>query len=263
MFLNFIVFRFLDFVDIFIVAIMLYQLYRLVKGTVAINIFVGVLAFYLLWITVRAFNMQLLSGIIRQVIDVGVIALIIVFQQEIRRYLLIFTDKYIFKRKNKIESFLDLKNKRNANLDTEIILNACVRLSADKIGALIVIENEHDLSMYFNSGEKTDSTLSSDLLISIFFKNNPLHDGAVIISQNRIAAARCVLPGTVQRDLPAELGMRHRAAIGMSEQSDCMVIIISEQTGVISYSHKGEIVRHLNYDSLKKSIEKIILNNEN
>jgi uncharacterized protein (TIGR00159 family) len=237
----------LDVVDILIVAILLYQLYQLVRGTVAINIFLGVLLFYLLWLFVKALNMQLLATILGQFIGVGALALIVVFQQEIRRFLLVIGSRGLLNREN----FRSLSSARYGLLHAEVVVSACQRMALQKCGALIVLGRKSDLKYYINTGERVDSELTSSMLESIFFKNNPLHDGAVIILDNRIKAAKCVLPLTENTVFPLQLGLRHRAAVGISEQSDAVALVISEQTGEISLARNGALRTNVSPKTLK------------
>ena len=252
----FITIRVLDFLDIILVAVLLYQLYRLIQGTVAINIFIGIFIVYLFWLVVKALNMELISTIFGQVIGVGVIALIIVFQQEIRRFLLILGSKYISNERfsfDNIFSTVSLTSK--PRLDINTLVKACKRMSASKTGALIVVKRRSVLSAIIESGDILRADCSSRMLESIFFKNNPLHDGAVIIEGEKIVAARCVLPTSENIYLPARYGMRHRAAIGMTERNDSLVIVVSEETGEISLANSGEIKTNLKSEDLKKLIE--------
>jgi len=236
----FIQIRWLDFVDILIVAFVLYQLYHLVRGTTAINIFFGILAFYLLWLLVKALKMQLLATILGQFIGVGVIALIIVFQQELRRFLLMVGSRGLFNREN-LRPFNTFQRSSYSGLNYESVVAACQRMALNHTGALIILTRKSDLKYYVNTGERIDAEVTSSILESIFFKNNPLHDGAVIISDNRIKAAKCVLPLTENTVFPFRLGLRHRAAVGITEQSDAISIIVSEQSGEISISRNGAL----------------------
>jgi diadenylate cyclase len=238
--LLFIQLRWLDLVDIVIVAILLYQLYHLVRGTTAINIFFGILVFYLLWLVVKALNMQLLSTILGQFIGVGVIALIIVFQQELRRFLLMVGSRGIFNREN-FSTFSGFRSNAYSGLNYETVVSACQRMALQHTGALIVLTRKSDLKYYVNTGERIDAEVTGSILESIFFKNNPLHDGAAIITDNRVKAAKCVLPLTENTVFPFQLGLRHRAAVGITELSDAIAIIVSEQSGEMSIARNGAI----------------------
>ncbi|MBU8893739.1 MAG: diadenylate cyclase CdaA [Bacteroidales bacterium] len=248
--------RFLDILDILLVALLLYQIYNLIRGTTAINIFIGIFTLYLLWLVVKALNMDLLSSILGQVIGVGVIALIIVFQQEIRRFLLIISTRYITKRRFSFEKMFSFGEKKEKIVSIDSIVNACSNMSAFKTGALIAICKKSDLLSFIRTGDMLNADTSSRLLESIFFKNSPLHDGAVIIKNDKIAAARCILPTTERIDLPPQFGMRHRAALGISEKTDAVVILVSEETGAISYAKEESIETNIGPNRLRQILEK-------
>ncbi|HPV57830.1 MAG TPA: diadenylate cyclase CdaA, partial [Tenuifilaceae bacterium] len=232
----FITIRVLDIIDIIMVAFLLYQIYMLIRGTVAINIFGGIVVLYIIWLVVRALNMELLSGILGQIIGVGVIAIIIVFQQEIRKFLLFIGTKYMSKSKFSLENLLFPRHKTDvAQVNVDAIVKACRNMAETKTGALIVIARKSELQFYAETGDIIEAETSSRLLENIFFKNSPLHDGAVIIVNDRIHAARCVLPVTENINLPPQYGMRHKAAVGISEITDAMVVLVSEETGKISF----------------------------
>ncbi|MFM7024309.1 MAG: diadenylate cyclase CdaA [Flavobacteriales bacterium] len=249
----FIQLRFIDVLDILLVAILFYQLYKIVKGTVAINIFIGMLAIYILWELVDAMKMKQLSKIIGQFINVGVIVLVVVFQQEIRKFLIYLGTKSFSGRTvlfNKL-----LKTPESDKKEVRPIIQAAYNLAKTKTGALIVMANQSDLSFYESTGDKIDAAMSARLIENIFFKNSPLHDGAVILEGNKIKAARCVLPVTEQEDLPAHYGMRHRAAIGITESSDCLAVSVSEETGKVSLAKGGKIFPDLSREEMEKMME--------
>jgi diadenylate cyclase len=248
--------RFLDILDILLVAFLLYQIYNLIRGTTAINIFIGIFTLYLLWLVVKALNMDLLSSILGQVIGVGVIALIIVFQQEIRRFLLIISTRYITNKRFSFENIFSFGEKKDENVNIDSIVNACSNMSAFKTGALIAISKRSDLLSFIRTGDILNADTSSRLLESIFFKNSPLHDGAVIIKKDKIAAARCVLPITERIDLPPQYGMRHRAALGISEKTDAIVVLVSEETGAISFAKQDTIETNIGPNRLRQILEK-------
>jgi len=254
----FITFRWLDAVDILLVAVLLYELYSLVRGTAAINILTGIVLLYIVWLIVKALDMQLFSSILSRFLDVGVIAIIIVFQQELRRFLLIIGKTEFFNRKNFTKNFLMLQLDKQSELDIHPILKACHNLADNKTGALIVIEKDTDLTFYAQTGDIIDSNITEAMLESVFFKNNPLHDGAVIISDNKIHAARCVLPSTEKTDFPTNLGMRHRAAVGITEKSDAIAISVSEQTGSISVAHLGKLHHNLSKERLATILQEML-----
>lgn len=253
---EFIDFKWLDIVDIFLVALLLFQLYRLVKGTVAINILLGIVSIYIFWKIVEALHMDLLSEVLGKFIGVGVLALIIVFQQEIRKFLLLVGTTGIFNTNTLNKKFFSWQVSPKLNIDLLPILKACKNMSENNTGAIIVITTNSDLSFYANTGELLDAKVTARVLESIFYKNSPLHDGAVIITNNRIIAARCVLPVTEETDFPAHLGMRHRAAAGVTEVSDAIAIVVSEQTGEISFAKNGKLQIQLSIEILKELMEK-------
>lgn len=254
---TFITIRILDILDILLVAFLLYQVYMLIKGTVAINIFIGIFSVYLIWLLVKALKMQLVSTILGQFMGVGVIALIIVFQQEIRRFLLLIGTRKIFKNRTLLfERLFSFNIKSTSEIDIQSIVKACENLSRTKTGALIVISKKTELRTYTQTGDIINAAISSRLLETIFFKNNPLHDGAVIIVGDKIKAARCVLPVSENINLPPQLGMRHRAALGMSQATDTLVIVVSEQTGSVSYAKSGEINTNTGFIELSQLLEK-------
>ncbi len=245
----------LDLVDILLVSFLLFQLYRLLKGSVAINIFIAIISIYLLWLVVKALNMQLLGKILGQFIGVGVIAVIIVFQQELRRFLVMVGTTGFFNTPTFAKKFFRFSSKKNYNLDIGSIVRACKSMSDSKTGAIIVLSTGADLKFYSNTGEAIQAKVSQKLIESIFYKNNPLHDGAIIIHDNRIKAARCVLPVTENPDFPSQLGMRHRAAVGITETSDAIAVAVSEQTGEISLATGGNLRSNLSPDDLRELLE--------
>ena len=250
-------------VDILLVAIMLYQLYKMVKGTAAVNVFIGLALIYIVWIVVRAFELKLLGSILGKFINVGVIAIMVVFQQEIRKFLLYIGSNEFLKNKN-WKTIFNFSAQENASskfmLDDDAIINACFSMSDTKTGALIIISKKSDLKFYVNTGEPIDSALTERMLENIFYKNSPMHDGAVIIKDNRIIAARCVLPVTEKENFPSHFGMRHRAAVGITETTDAIAITVSEQTGSVSLTVNGDINSNLTKDKLRFLIEKNLKN---
>lgn len=244
----------IDVVDIVLVALLIYQLYYLIKGTAAINIFIGILLFYLLWILVKALNMQLFGSILGKFIDVGFIALLIVFQQELRRFLLFIGTSDIFT-KGKIFDFKWSMNTTN-KMDINAIVKSCKNMSESKTGAIIIFTKNNELKFYANTGDAIEAKVSVRLIESVFYKNSPLHDGALIISGNEIVAARCVLPVTENNEFPAHLGMRHRAAVGITENTDSIAVVVSEQTGEISFSKEGDLKHGVTPERLRELLEK-------
>ena len=256
----FITIRALDVVDILLVSILLYQMYRIIKGTVAFSIFIGFFLVYVSWLVIKALNLELLSTLMGQFIGVGVLALIVVFQQEIRRFLLLIGTNYQTKRSFGFDKlFASEKIKPATNIQIKEIVRACDNLARSKTGALIVIPQNTELKDIIRSGEKMNARISSALLETIFFKNTPLHDGAVVIVGTRIAAARCILPLTERHDLDPGLGLRHRAAVGISEVTDAIAIVVSEETGNISLASQGELMHKISIVQLTTELEKVIV----
>lgn len=256
----FITIRALDIVDILMVAFLLYQIYRLIKGTVAFSIFIGFFLVYVFWLVVKALNMELLETLMGQFIGVGVLALVVVFQQEIRRFLLLIGTNYQISHNLGLEKLFNLdKPKLATDQQIKEIVRACENLSRSKTGALIVIANKNELKDFLRTGEKLNSRISSALLETIFFKNTPLHDGAVVIVGNRIIAARCILPLTERNDLDPHLGLRHRAALGASEITDALAIVVSEEKGSVSLAKQGELIHKISLIQLATELEKVMV----
>lgn len=258
--MDFIDITLIDAIDIIVVGLLFFQVYRMIRGTAAMTIFAGIFIVYLIWIAVRALEMELLSAILGQVIGVGVLALIIVFQQEVRRYLLLLGSRYGVA-KNRFIRRLFGSSRVTADMQwVEPMAKACRNMAHTKTGALICIERQGSLEVYASTGEVVDAVCGTRLLESIFFKNSPLHDGAIIISKGRIHAARCILPTSDNPHIPQHYGMRHRAAIGLSEHSDAVVIAISEERGRISIIEAGEIYPVESEDELAAKILEMINN---
>lgn len=244
-----------DIIDILFVSVLLYQVYNLMKGSVAIKVFLGFLVLYLIYLVVNAAQMELLSNILGQFMGVGVIAAIILFQPEIRKFLLLLGRAPIFNEGNILENFKSIWTSRGGYKKADItpLIEAAKTLGGTNTGALIVLSKNSELKFFAESGDRIDAVVSKRLLMAIFNKYSPLHDGAVIIYDNKIVAARCILPVT-ERDMPAQFGLRHRAALGMSENTDSLVIVVSEETGQISTMRNGEITHNLSTQELRKSI---------
>ena len=238
--------RFLDIIDIILVALLIYFVFNLVKGTGAINIVLGILSIYAIWFIVRTVEMNLLAEILGQFISVGVLALIIVFQPEIRKFLLLIGKRSIINKGPQSAWRKLWQLDEGVGYNYSPVVKACEVLSESKIGALIVITKENSLEYYLEVGEIIDAKVSEQLIQSIFFPNSPLHDGAIIITQNKIKAARCVMPVSENETIPKSLGLRHRAGLGITEQSDAVSVIVSEQTGKLAFCKNGEIKRNLN-----------------
>jgi diadenylate cyclase len=245
---------FKDIVDIFLVAVLLYQMFKLLKRSGAANIFLGILAFILCWFLVSyVFKMELLGGIFDRVVSVGAFALIVLFQDEIRRFFsrIGSTQKWSFL--NSIKRFFGNSNTEpdKSNLDLVQIVLACRNLSKSSTGGLIVLTRTNDLDLYLQSGEQLNATINSRLIESIFFKNSPLHDGALIISNRTLKAAACILPVSKNQTIPKRMGLRHRAALGITEQSDAIAIVVSEETGHISWAVNGQLTINVKPEQLE------------
>lgn len=240
----------IDIIDIFLVAMMLYYLYRVTRGTNAFSIILGVVMLYLMYVVVRALNMELLSGILGQFIGVGIIAVVVIFQPEIRRFLQMLG----LQQNQRISRFFGGENNED-DLDIDSLVKACIDMGETKTGALIVLQQTSDLSLMAEGGIAVDARVSPSLLENLFFKNSPLHDGAIIINRNRVVAARCILPST-QSQVPKSYGTRHRAALGMSEVSDAIILVVSEETGALSIAQGGVIQRDIAPDKFKSVLVK-------
>lgn len=254
MFELFITIRFLDILDIFLFALLLYEIYMLIRGSVAINIFAGIFLVYLLWLIVRSLRMQLLSTMLGQFIGVGVIALIIVFQPELRRFLLLVGTQEVFAQKFSFRNFLASGMSATTPDHIKSIVTACTNMAKSHTGALIVLATKTELRSYIATGEVINSEISSRLIETVFFKNNPLHDGALIINGNKIRAAKCVLPVSNEIDLPDNMGLRHRAGLSMSRETDGIVIIVSEERGKISYAFNGKLKSDIDPQELERML---------
>lgn len=250
---------FADILDIFLLGLIIFFAFKWLRGSSAMSIFVAIVSLYLIRVLVSAFNMRLMTAIMETVLDVGVIALIIIFQPEIRKFLISLGNRYMNSAKGR-EIVNRILGKRVASMaDSEAvndITEACRRMSEDKTGALIVLAHRTPLDDIIGTGDKIDAAVHRRLIMNLFFKNSPLHDGAMVISGNRIVAARCTLPITERTDIPANYGMRHKAAIGITEVSDADVIVVSEETGKISFIKGGDVTPIQNINELK-----LLLNN--
>lgn len=249
--------KLIDVIDIFLVAIILFQLYKLIRGTAALSIFIGIFIIYMFWLIVKALNMELIGALMGQVIGVGVIALIIVFQQEVRRFLLVIGNRYMNRRRFSFgKLFSNVEEETGSPKEAEEIVRAAESMASKKIGALIVLGRKSSLDIYSEGGEKIDAIISAELLETIFFKNSPLHDGAVLIEDGKIFAARCPLPITDRVSLPPKYGMRHRAAIGISEHTDSLVVVVSEESGTITVAEGGEVKENITPNDLRQILLK-------
>lgn len=261
--MGFIKITLVDIIDILMVATIMYYIYKLIRGTNATSILTGIVLIYFSWVVARALNMELMSGILGDVVSVGLIALIVIFQAEIRKFLQSIGDRG--QQSGPLNMLRKLLYPKQAakHVDIEASINpivkACGDMSATLTGALIVIKQAGSLDDVVASGVEVDARISDSLVRNIFFKNSPLHDGAMVIENGRIRAAKCVLPST-KSEVPLSFGMRHRAAVGLCEESDAIVIVVSEETGGISVAHNGKIRRGLSAIELKAEL--IRLNHE-
>ena len=235
-------FTLVDIIDVILVALLLYYLYRLVKGTVAINIFLGIIIIYGAWRLTDFLNMELLTGIFGGFMKVGIIALIVVFQPEIRKFLLMVGSTNFNRRRKFLKQLSFLKTETTIETDVDAIISACNKMSMSRTGALIVFERNNNLDFLSSSGDEMNIKVTQPIIESIFFKNSPLHDGAIIISNNIVKATRVILPVNNEKNIPLRFGLRHRAAIGVTEKTDALALVVSEETGHISYFKDGEFV---------------------
>lgn len=248
-------FRIIDAIDILLVAVLLYYLYRLVKGTVAINIFIGIVIIYGIWWLTDLLEMELLSKILGGFLGVGMFALIVVFQQEIRKFLLMLGSTN-FKTNRVFRQFKSISSDAIATTNITPIITACKKMSLSKTGALIVIKRNNSLEFVKSSGDTMNVAVNQPILESIFYKNSPLHDGAMLIEGNIITATRVILPVSNDKKIPLRFGLRHRAAVGVSEKSDAVCLVVSEESGQISYLKDGDFVLYETLEELTKIINK-------
>ncbi|HCK05827.1 MAG: diadenylate cyclase [Bacteroidetes bacterium] len=247
--------RILDIVDIVLVAFLLFYLYRLVKGTVAINIFIGIVMVYATWKLTEFLEMQLLSRILGGFLGVGMFALIVVFQQEIRKFLLMLGTTNFSGRRKLLKRF-QLRPNTSFNTDIHAILSACQKMAQSKTGAIIVLQRNNSLDFVKSTGDAMSVEVNQPILESIFYKNSPLHDGALIIEDNTIKATRVILPVTSETNLPARFGLRHRAAVGITERTDAVCLVVSEESGQISYLKEGDFVLFKDLEELERTLAK-------
>ena len=257
--IGFLEIRFVDILDITLVALLLYNVYKLLRGSVALRVSLGFLSVYLVYLVVKATEMEMLTTILGQFMSVGVLGALIIFQNEIRKFLLLVGRTTSFKD----FTFSNLFNFKRVNekdvYDITPIIEALKSLGATNTGALIVISKDDSLRFFAETGDLLDAKVSKRLLMSIFFKNSPLHDGAVILHKGRIVAARCILPVSENQNIPASMGLRHRAAIGMSEdRDDVAVLIVSEETGQLSYVASGKIYHNLSAIEIRTKLNEYL-----
>lgn len=245
-----------DIIDILLVSFILFAIYRILRKSGVSNLFWGILAFILTWLLVSyVFHLELTSALFERFVSVGAIALIVIFQEEIRSFF------YRIGARFNIEHFKErwakTKQKQKEHKQIEILCNACAHMSATKTGALIILKNQQELNTYADTGEIIDATLSTRLIENVFFKNTPLHDGALIIQDGRAWAAACILPISKRTDLPKRYGLRHRAALGLTEKTDTIAIVVSEETGKISIA-LGNNIQTVTINELEKQLEQFL-----
>lgn len=242
----------IDLLDIMMVAGIIYMLFKWLKDSAAINIFIAIVTLLILRVVVDAINMRMMSALLGTVIDVGAVAIIVIFQPEIRHFLSNLGRKTLASDGNSwMNKLLGRGNSKLAASSVDEIVAACFEMGEDKVGALIVITDKDPLEDIVTTGDRIDANIRKPLIENIFFKNSPLHDGAMVISSDRIVAARCTLPITERTNIPPRYGMRHKAAIGISEQTDASVIVVSEQTGKVSFVKDGKLSHVSNANTLK------------
>jgi diadenylate cyclase len=256
---DFIEFSLLDVLDILLVATLLYYIYKLLKGTVAINIVIGIAIVFVIWKITEALKMKMLSNILGTLLGGGVVALIIVFQQEIRKFLLMIGTTNFTNKRSLLKQLKFLQTEKGSEIDTESILEACRKMSKTKTGVLIVIERTNSLDFLINTGDKMNAQINDALLQSVFYKNSPLHDGALIIRDNYIVATRAILPISDSTKIPARFGLRHKAAIGVSEKTDAVCLLVSEETGEISYIKDGGFELYKDLKELNEKLRKDLM----
>jgi len=249
-------FTLIDFIDVFLVAILLYYVYKLVKGTVAINIFIGIIVIYSVWKLTDLLNMNMLHNIFDGFMKVGIIALIVVFQPEIRKFLLMVGSTNLGGKRKFFSKIRFLKTEVETETDIDAIIAACNKMGTTQTGALIVLERNNNLDFLTGTGDNMNISVTQAIIESIFFKNSPLHDGAIIIENNVVKATRVILPVNNEKNIPQRFGLRHRAAIGITEKTDALAIVVSEETGQISYIKNGEFVMYNDTANLTEMIKK-------
>lgn len=251
-----------DLIDILLVALVLYQVYKLIRGSIAVNIFLGIIAIYFAYLLVRAARMELLSTLLGQFMGVGVLAMIVLFQPEIRKFLLVIGRGTEFSPGGFLRSLSNWRGHAETGFNLEEIMEAVKTLKATRTGALLVFSRDSELKFYAQTGDLLDAEVSRRLLISIFNKTSPLHDGAVILHNGRIRAARCVLPVSENDHLPPQFGLRHRSAVGMSELTDTLVLAVSEETGRLILARNGKVLRGLKLRQVERKIQEYLQREE-
>ncbi len=247
--------RIADVIDILLGAYLMYVLYKLVRGTVALNIIISIFGLLIFWIIVRTLNMSMMTAIMDSFVSIGLIALVVIFQQEIRRFLIMLGTRYDFVRKMNLDKTLSSKEESMTFVST--IVKSCEAMSSTKTGALIVVTRNAGLKEFIATGTEINSAYSEQLIQTIFFKNTPLHDGAMIVNKQKILAAACILPVSQNMDIDKSFGLRHRSALGITEVSDAVAIVVSEETGRITLFDKGTYTHIETSIALSEYLEKI------
>lgn len=243
-----------DILDILLLALMIFIAFRWLRGSSAMSIFVAIVSLYIVRVVLSAFNMRLMTAIMDMILDVGMLAVIVIFQPEIRKFLIRLGNRYMETARGRVFLGKFFGKKKNVVESSEAVndlTEACRRMSEDKTGALIVIGHKNPLEDIIRTGDRLDAAIHRRLIMNLFFKNSPLHDGALVIAGGRIVAARCTLPITSRTNIPANFGMRHKAAIGITEETDADAVIVSEETGKISFVKGGKVTPIQNINELK------------
>ena len=250
-----------DIIDILLVALMLYYIYRLMRDSRSLNVFIGIMVFIVVWVFVsQVLEMRLLGTILDKLVSVGAVALIVLFQEDIRKVLYNLGAHQRMRRLAEFFTSKKTREKKKGNVMQDImpVVMACMNMSRAKVGALIVFERTMPLDDIVSTGDRIDANINQRLIENIFFKNSPLHDGAMIISEHRVKAAGCILPVSHDQHIPKELGLRHRSAMGVSQESDALAIVVSEETGGISVAIHGEFRLRLSAEELESILTKTI-----
>lgn len=253
--MDFIHLRFLDILDIVLLTVLLYYIYKLVKGTAAVNIFIGLVLFYLFWQITRVLDIEMISGVLGEFVKVGVLVLVIVFQQEIRKFLLMIGSTKFTNKTHFLRQWRFAKDEADEILtDIVSVVKACKEMEKTKTGALIVIGRKTGLEFIKDTGDPMDIKVNAPIIQSIFYKNSTLHDGALVIEDNSITATRVILPVSNNRSIPLRFGLRHRAAIGITEKTDAVALVVSEETGKTSYIRDGAFVPYEDFEELLEKL---------
>ncbi len=264
-YVDFLAISWIDILDIALVSWLLFTFYKLIRGTMAFRVFTGFLMLYVVYLLVQATHMELLAAVLGQFMGVGVLIAAILFQQELKKFFLVIGESTFLGNFSLFE-WLKHRKKHNYTQITEeqiiAIIDALRAMSHTHTGALIVLSSHSDLTAYVETGDVIDGNISKRLILSIFYKNSPLHDGAMIIIKGRIRAARCILPVTENLNIPASMGLRHRAAVGMSEATNTLILIVSEETGNMSVARSGRVFHDLSPNEIREQIEEYFADKE-